>query len=127
MKNQDPTASTDPNEYINQLVQVNSLEQLIQINQDLGGSSSSGASGSGSNSGSGTGGVTRTPETSAGIASGNLSSGTSTPAASRIADALGAAAQTVAPGTSAGPLDSVLRSLRSHAQQAQTAISNPAR
>jgi flagellar basal-body rod modification protein FlgD len=36
MKNQDPTAQTDPNEYINQLVQVNSLEQLIQINQNLG-------------------------------------------------------------------------------------------
>jgi flagellar basal-body rod modification protein FlgD len=35
MKNQDPTAQTDPNEYINQLVQVNSLEQLIQINQEL--------------------------------------------------------------------------------------------
>jgi flagellar basal-body rod modification protein FlgD len=35
MKNQDPTAQTDPNEYINQLVQVNSLEQLIDINQTL--------------------------------------------------------------------------------------------
>lgn len=35
MQNQDPTAATDPNEYINQLVQVNSLEQLISINQDL--------------------------------------------------------------------------------------------
>ena len=35
MKNQDPTANTDPNEYINQLVQVNSLEQLIGINQTL--------------------------------------------------------------------------------------------
>jgi len=35
MQNQDPTASTDPNEYINQLVQVNSLEQLISINQTL--------------------------------------------------------------------------------------------
>jgi flagellar basal-body rod modification protein FlgD len=35
MKNQDPTATTDPNEYINQLVQVNSLEQLISINQNL--------------------------------------------------------------------------------------------
>src|SRR5581483_8607650 len=34
-KNQDPTAQTDPNEYINQLVQVNSLEQLIQMNQSL--------------------------------------------------------------------------------------------
>jgi flagellar basal-body rod modification protein FlgD len=35
MKNQDPTANTDPNQYINQLVNVNSLEQLIQINQNL--------------------------------------------------------------------------------------------
>ena len=43
MQNQDPTANTDPNEYINQLVNVNSLEQLISINQTL-----SGAAGSGS-------------------------------------------------------------------------------
>jgi len=35
MQNQDPTANTDPNEYINQLVNVNSLEQLISINQNL--------------------------------------------------------------------------------------------
>jgi flagellar basal-body rod modification protein FlgD len=35
MKNQDPTADTDPNEYINQLVNVNSLEQLISINGTL--------------------------------------------------------------------------------------------
>jgi flagellar basal-body rod modification protein FlgD len=35
MQNQDPTADSDPNEYINQLVQVNSLEQLIDINQNL--------------------------------------------------------------------------------------------
>src|SRR5579859_7534031 len=48
MKNQDPTAQTDPNEYINQLVQVNSLEQLIQINQEL-----STAVGDGSSGGSG--------------------------------------------------------------------------
>ena len=45
MQNQDPTADTDPNEYINQLVHVNSLEQLIDINQNLstalGGSSTS--------------------------------------------------------------------------------------
>jgi flagellar basal-body rod modification protein FlgD len=37
MQNQDPTADTDPNEYVNQLVQVNSLEQLININQTLSG------------------------------------------------------------------------------------------
>jgi flagellar basal-body rod modification protein FlgD len=45
LKNQDPTANTDPNEYVNQLVAVNSLEQLININStltsDLGTSSSS--------------------------------------------------------------------------------------
>ena len=48
MKNQDPTADTDPNEYINQLVQVNSLEQLISINQTLStdlGSPATGSSG----------------------------------------------------------------------------------
>jgi flagellar basal-body rod modification protein FlgD len=52
MQNQDPTADTDPNEYINQLVQVNSLEQLIQMNQTLStalGSSSSAGSGSTAN------------------------------------------------------------------------------
>ena len=35
MKNQDPTATRDPNEYITQLVQVNSLQQLIGINDTL--------------------------------------------------------------------------------------------
>jgi flagellar basal-body rod modification protein FlgD len=35
LKNQDPTANQDPNEYINQLVQVNSLQQLISINDLL--------------------------------------------------------------------------------------------
>jgi hypothetical protein len=36
MKNQDPTSATDPNQYVNQLVSVNSLEQLIEINQTRG-------------------------------------------------------------------------------------------
>jgi flagellar basal-body rod modification protein FlgD len=49
MQNQDPTADTDPNEYIDQLVEVNSLEQLIDINQtlstDLGSSATSSTSG----------------------------------------------------------------------------------
>jgi flagellar basal-body rod modification protein FlgD len=58
MQNQDPTADTDPNEYINQLVNVNSLQQLISINQTLSTSlgspgsttGTSGASGAGSDS-----------------------------------------------------------------------------
>lgn len=37
MKNQDPTQPTDPNAYIQQLVGVNSLQQLIKINQSLAG------------------------------------------------------------------------------------------
>jgi flagellar basal-body rod modification protein FlgD len=37
LKNQDPTQPTDPNAYVEQLVGVNSLQQLISINQDLGG------------------------------------------------------------------------------------------
>ena len=35
LKNQGPTQPTDPNAYIQQLVGVNSLQQLIQINQGL--------------------------------------------------------------------------------------------
>ena len=50
MQNQDPTADTDPNEYINQLVQVNSLEQLIDINQTLTTDLSSSTTSSGSSS-----------------------------------------------------------------------------
>jgi flagellar basal-body rod modification protein FlgD len=46
MKNQDPTATTDPNEYVNQLVSVNSLQQLIQINETLGAAVYAGAGGS---------------------------------------------------------------------------------
>lgn len=53
LKNQDPTQPTDPNTYVQQLVGVNSLQQLIQINQDLGGNgsasgTSTGAGGAGS-------------------------------------------------------------------------------
>jgi len=36
LKNQDPTQPTDPNAYIQQLVGVNSLQQLIEINQSVG-------------------------------------------------------------------------------------------
>jgi hypothetical protein len=36
LQNQDPTADTDPNEYVDQLVDVNSLQQLISINQEVG-------------------------------------------------------------------------------------------
>lgn len=85
MKNQDPTANTDPNEYINQLVQVNSLEQLISINQTLTADASANP----------TGHVVRAvsqqhstvPST---LAGGNLSVPESIPAAQRVAGSLGA-------------------------------------
>ncbi|MGH9394461.1 MAG: flagellar hook assembly protein FlgD [Terriglobales bacterium] len=35
LKNQDPTNPMDPTQFVTQLVQFNSLEQLININQDL--------------------------------------------------------------------------------------------
>jgi flagellar basal-body rod modification protein FlgD len=37
LQNQDPTANTDPNEYVDQLVQVNSLQQQIQMNETMDG------------------------------------------------------------------------------------------
>ncbi|MDE3163306.1 MAG: hypothetical protein KGL64_08605 [Acidobacteriota bacterium] len=117
MQNQDPTANTDPNEYVNQLVNVNSLEQLISINQTLSGamgtSGSSGSSGSSGGSGTTTGGsqpvtgadspaaaiasVTGAPSTdslrlpgvsAAAFSAGNLSVPSSTAAADRVAQAL---------------------------------------
>ncbi len=44
LKNQDPTQPADPNAYISQLVGVNSLQQLIQINQGLTSVETSGSS-----------------------------------------------------------------------------------
>lgn len=40
MKNQDPTQPTDPTQYVQQLVGVNSLEQLVDINKGVNGTSS---------------------------------------------------------------------------------------
>jgi len=86
MQNQDPTANTDPNEYVNQLVNVNSLEQLISINQTLSGamgsSSSSGSSGSSGGSGTATGGIQ--PVTGAGSPSAAIASVTGAPSADSI-------------------------------------------
>ncbi|MBT9330295.1 flagellar hook capping FlgD N-terminal domain-containing protein [Paracidobacterium acidisoli] len=84
MKNQDPTSNQDPNEYIDQLVQVNSLEQLIQINTDLGGSSSSSGTSS-SDAASGT-----AAAASQQTIHGNLSAHDTGASAGRVATALSA-------------------------------------
>jgi flagellar basal-body rod modification protein FlgD len=55
LQNQDPTQPTDPNEYITQLAQVNSLEQLVSINQGIGTLDSAVAPTSSSSSGSSSG------------------------------------------------------------------------
>jgi flagellar basal-body rod modification protein FlgD len=126
MQNQDPTSTTDPNEYINQLVQVNSLEQLISINQDLSGlAPSSGDSGSGGTNPIVAGGQAQSPASPA-AAAGNLSATDTGGHASRIASALGTAAQALAPGSAESPLNGAIRSLRTRAQQAHTNVSKPA-
>jgi flagellar basal-body rod modification protein FlgD len=112
MKNQDPTAQTDPNAYVNQLVQVNSLEQLIQINENLSTALGDGAGAKASTYGTsshapgkmggatdtsvargqkGTGGVSSPIPVSANPISafaGNLAVPRSNPAAHRVAQAL---------------------------------------
>jgi flagellar basal-body rod modification protein FlgD len=85
MKNQDPTANTDPNEYINQLVNVNSLEQLISINQTL-----TGALGSSTASSSGS--------AASAQATGAQAQSASPGAATTLPGALNAAATKLAPG-----------------------------
>jgi flagellar basal-body rod modification protein FlgD len=86
MKNQDPTADTDPIEYINQLVQVNSLEQLISINQTLTADSVAPSAHKVSL-------VGKTPETARASGEphvpGNLTVPSSNAAAQRVAEALG--------------------------------------
>lgn len=43
LKGQDPTNPMDPTQFVSQLVQFNSLEQLISINQELAPAPSSGS------------------------------------------------------------------------------------
>lgn len=86
MKNQDPTANTDPNEYINQLVNVNSLEQLIDINQNL--QEALGVSSSSSHASTMNQSATVADSSVKSTASGNLSIPHVLPAAQSVAHAL---------------------------------------
>ena len=110
MQNQDPTADTDPNEYVDQLVQVNSLEQLISINQTLTGALGSSSSTSSSDAIAGKNAAAPLAQTAAGStqtsaankpsaiaaslhAPGNLSVPADNPAAHRVAHALDGSAR----------------------------------
>jgi flagellar basal-body rod modification protein FlgD len=136
LKNQDPTSNTDPNEYINQLVQVNSLEQLISINQDLTPAASSNGTGSGQDiaptAGSGDVGSqasgAATPATGAAgsATTGNLSAENTGNSASGIASSLEKVAHTLAPSSSGGSLDSLISSMRARVQRSHITTSNPA-
>jgi flagellar basal-body rod modification protein FlgD len=99
MKNQDPTADTDPNEYINQLVNVNSLEQLISINQtlttDLGSPIPSSSSGAPSAQASGASAQAQTAQPGGRLAPAQSSS---PPGATSVAAAIGTASAKLAPG-----------------------------
>lgn len=105
LKNQDPTASTDPNEYVNQLVAVNSLEQLITINStlksDLGSSSTTTTSSAAKTAATGVTGTSATTQSSASSSGSSKSSAIET-AAFKLASgnlsvpAANASAQTVA-------------------------------
>lgn len=113
MKNQDPTANTDPTTYISQLVQVNSLEQLVEINQELGGGSSVRGTSGQLRTVSNTAGPSAAASSDGGAARGNLAMPKASAAAAGIAGSLvaqpesgsAAAAQsrilshTVSPGT----------------------------
>jgi len=50
LQNQDPTSPMDSTAMVGQMISLNSLDQLVSINSELGGSSSSTSSGSGSSS-----------------------------------------------------------------------------
>jgi len=103
MQNQDPTADTDPNEYINQLVQVNSLEQLIDINQTLSGAVNPASSGSSDGASSQAAPATNTAAPSA-ISAAQLHAlhaGHAAPLSSSNAPASTGSALTRSPGSSA--------------------------
>ena len=48
LQNQDPSAPMDSTAMVGQMISLNQLDQLVSINQDLGGSASSGTVGTGS-------------------------------------------------------------------------------
>jgi len=96
MQNQDPTADVDPNEYINQLVNVNSLQQLISINQTLStdlGSTPASVSGAAT-----TGASTSAVSSLTGAGASSQAQSASSGATTTLPGALNAAAAKLAPG-----------------------------
>jgi flagellar basal-body rod modification protein FlgD len=114
MQNQDPTADTDPNEYINQLVQVNSLEQLIDINQTL----TTGLDGTSASSGNGASGqvAAATPGVNATSPAGATASSHGVAHASKAMPAAPGSAPSLAPGNLGVP------AINSAAQQVAHAL-----
>jgi flagellar basal-body rod modification protein FlgD len=106
LENQDPTSNADPNEYVNQLVSVNSLEQLVSINStlstDLGSSSSTS---SGTSSGTTTDATANAAKASlAGLTGNGTSSATDQATVASNAPSIGSAFQTAASKLAPGNL-----------------------
>jgi flagellar basal-body rod modification protein FlgD len=114
MQNQDPTADTDPNEYIDQLVQVNSLQQLISINQDLSGTSTSGSSATGQ--------VAGTPSPLTGATLTQAIADRLSPQASSAAGEAGAL-----PNVTSAPVSSSSSAMAASAERVASALSPAAR
>ena len=89
MKNQDPTSAQDPMQYINQLVGVNSLQQLIQINETLSGALSPTAQAQPVTGIRAEGSIPVNQPVANSAISGNLAIPQTSPAAHRVATALG--------------------------------------
>jgi flagellar basal-body rod modification protein FlgD len=132
MKNQDPTTNTDPTQYIDQLVQVNSLEQLVQINQDLGGGSTPSGSASGASAAEMSSVATSRP--SRAFPEGNLSEGNAggpAGAARRVAESLAPQRSSATAADrregSGNPFDAISAAMRGHAAASSATTISPAR
>lgn len=88
LKNQDPTAQTDPNEYVNQLVNINSLEQLVAIDQNTTPSTSTTSKASAIQADGGASSVAAQAAASSVSPGGNLSAASGTAGTSRLTTAL---------------------------------------
>lgn len=110
IQNQDPTTQTDPMQYITQLVDVNSLEQLVQINQEL-------TPGTGT---SGTGGTGSSPTGAARTGSPAQTDGSGTGSAASAASLLSPAAATA--GIAQPSASSALLPLGSHSALSYSAV-----
>ncbi len=118
LQNQDPTADTDPNEYVNQLVNVNSLQQLISINQEVGDITPS-SNGSGAASSSVSNALAGAPASSLAVQTANARTGYTAFASQAASAAASSPASLPAPDRAAGVFDDIASQLANPAISAE--------